>query len=163
MEITIGDIQDRMTEDDFRNVFDRDQDGVVNTASGPDFAFLNKCIASACSLMNAALRVGFPGGIDDGVNLIDEAAKSATAMLAVWEGIKFSSLSTGGDDSPLRKNMNEAMEFLKSVRTGEYRLTTALAGAPHVQKASVYGTRDARGCPNAVFTQAATRKRRSAF
>ncbi len=130
--ISYSDIQNRLEDSLWKQIFDKDRDGTVTTGSaGSDKTFLDTCLSAAHSTTAMELAEAYPNGLRPSDEVVDEAIKSCMVSIALYEGVKFSPLATSEAGSPFRTGYTDAMTLLGRIRKAQgVRPITAASGAP---------------------------------
>lgn len=124
--ITAADIQARTEAKAYARVFDRNGSGDAMEIA----AFVATCIATAQSEWDMRVGSAFPGAFDADGHLVDEAIKGRLVAIALYEGVRYSSLATNDQKSAYRTPYTDALAFLdKLAKDNGARLVTGAGGA----------------------------------
>lgn len=130
-----ADIRARVPSTIYVQLFDMDQDGVVNESSGPDFAALTQAINASQSVVDTELIVGFPEGLAANGGVVDERIKGAQVQVALYEAVRYGPLADGSASSVYRAGYDDAIRMFARLRKADgINAVTGANGAPSTKR-----------------------------
>lgn len=150
-------LQRLVSTEEYARIFDRNATGTIDATA------VASCIAIAESqglvLLNGGRAVTLPL-----TGTIDEAVKVSFARMALYEAVRFTaSDGAGAVKSPYRQAYEDAIAFLKAVKTDEVRPVTMNDGERPFPRANAVGLLNTDGNIGGVFVRAAGGSDRTGF